>query len=112
MEGKIIYFIIVAVIFCFYFSIRAIIISYPDEKENRYKWVLTQGIYQFWFNFVCSAIGWFSLYCIYEILKDMNDLSRVSVGCAIILTFLSILGILGITGNLPQIILRTDLKSK
>jgi hypothetical protein len=112
MGGKMICFLIIGgLIFSIYYTIRAIKMTRlePDMKMTRKQYLIIWVIFQGLFNCVCSVIGWFSLYCIYEIVKSIKDLSQISIGTSMILIFLSIVGIVGVVGLLPQVLL-TQLK--
>jgi len=113
-------FIVVSIVTTLYFAIRALRISSLDSKTtsegfkniSMWEWLFTWGLFQFWFNFIGSAIGWLSIYFTYKIINNIDDLSKISVGISALLIFLSLVAIAGITGHLPQITLKIRLRSK
>ncbi|MBL7075257.1 hypothetical protein ISS37_08490 [candidate division KSB1 bacterium] len=113
-------FIVVSIFTTLYFAIRALSKSYLDFKtpseglknKSTWEWLFISGLFQFWFNFIGSAIGWLSIYFIYKIINSIGDLSKISVGISALLIFLSLVAIAGITGHLPQTILKIRLRGK
>ena len=106
-----IWYIIIALLLSIFQGIRGIVEHNRNYKDRDQQWNTIEKlfilfIHDFLFRFICSCIGFVSLYLIYHILtSDQTQLQDLSIGTAVLLVFLLIVGIIGAGGQLHYIIL-------
>lgn len=89
-------FFLTALIFSISYGFWCKEIWFPDDDSLS----ISRYIYEIWFNFIGSFVGWMSLYVLY---RSFLNSTWIELATTISWThlFLLIIGLLGITGLLP-----------